>query len=93
MSLDLEKFLYEKHNIKWHSFKTYFESNTGLKIKKIHKTYNGVVSIGSYSYDDENTTFIEFETDDGIKILGHFHDISRYDELTRPVATFSLITI
>jgi len=78
---DIDAFISEKHNIKYYCLEDYFKK-LGRNDIKIHKIYN--------DDNDDYTKYIEFYLDK-IKIRGYFHDISSYDELEPPYATFKII--
>ena len=86
LEFDINKFVNSKHNIKYYNLETYVR-NLGGKITEICQTTKPIDKDG---FEDEYTTYIEFYIDK-TRIRGYFHDMSSYDELERPYATFSIL--
>jgi hypothetical protein len=78
----ITKLITTKHSIKFYDLNNYLGGNI-----KIIKQYN---HIDKYGFEDEYIRYIEFYINE-TKILGYFYDMSSYDPLEKPYATFKII--
>ena len=86
LQFDINNFINSKHNVKYYNLEKYV-INLGGQITEICKTIKNIDKDG---FEDEYTTYIDFYINE-TKIRGFFHDMSSYDELERPYATFSIV--